>query len=159
LIPIDFARKPLVIIQEAFDSLLHKLFRRAALFRRHARQSSLLVKGQLHFHGFRILENRPSNNGLHGASPFMETEVKAVGSVAAAAPLLRPGTGFLSVHKSCLIRLLAELDQRGDNFCDLKLFLKDLSGLLSADPSETVKRFLDSSALFVYKIHLERAYK
>src|ERR1700730_16231978 len=65
---IDFARKPLVIIQEAFDRLLHKRFRRAALLRRHARQFSLLVEGQLHFHGFMILENRPSSNGLHGAS-------------------------------------------------------------------------------------------
>ena len=63
----------------------------------------------------------------------------------------------LSVRaQKLLIRLLDELDQRGDNFCDIKLFLKDFSGLLSADPPETVKRFLDSSALFVYEIHLER---
>ena len=48
-----------------------------------------------------------------------------------------------------LIRLLDGLDRRGDSFCDTKLFLKGFSGLLSADPSETVKRFLDSSALFV----------
>jgi hypothetical protein len=65
---IDFARKPLVIIQETFDRLLHKRFRRAALLRRDARQFSLLVRGQLHFHRFMISENRPSSNGLHGAS-------------------------------------------------------------------------------------------
>src|SRR5208283_5234613 len=47
---IDFERKPLVIIQEAFDRLSHKRFRRAPLLRRHARQFSLLVRGQLHFH-------------------------------------------------------------------------------------------------------------
>jgi Initiator Replication protein len=42
----------------------------------------------------------------------------------------------LSVRaQKLLIRLLDELDQRGDNFCDIKLFLKDFSGLLSADPS------------------------
>jgi hypothetical protein len=29
---------------------LHKRFRRAALLRRHARQFSLLVRGELHFH-------------------------------------------------------------------------------------------------------------
>ena len=44
------------------------------------------------------------------------------------------------------MRLLDELDQRGASFCDIKLFLKDFSGLFSADPSETAKRFLDSSA-------------
>jgi hypothetical protein len=47
---IAFERKPLVIIQELFDCLLHKRFRRAALLRRYARQFSLLVRGQLHFH-------------------------------------------------------------------------------------------------------------
>ncbi len=138
-------------------------FRRAALLRRHARQFSLLVKGQLHFHGFMILENRPSSNGLHGASPFHGDGGKAVGSVAGAeecgAAAQRPSEASyrLSVRaQKLLIRLLDELDQRGDNFCDIKLFLKDFSGLLSADPPETVKRFLDSSALFVYEIHLER---
>ena len=40
---IDFERKPLVIIQEAFDRLLHKRFRCAALLRRYARQFSLLI--------------------------------------------------------------------------------------------------------------------
>ena len=47
---IDFARKPVVVIQQAFDRLLHKRFRRAALLRRYARQFSLLVRGQLYFH-------------------------------------------------------------------------------------------------------------
>jgi hypothetical protein len=110
-----------------------------------------------------ILENRPSSNGLHGASPFHGDGGKAVGSVAGAeecgAAAQRPSEASyrLSVRaQKLLIRLLDELYQRGDNFCDIKLFLKDFSGLLSADPPETVKRFLDSSALFVYEIHLER---
>ena len=47
---IDFERKPLVIIQEAFDRFLHKRFCRAALLRRHAGEFSLLVRGELHFH-------------------------------------------------------------------------------------------------------------
>ncbi len=34
---IDFERKPLIIIQELFDRLLHKRFRRAALLGRYAR--------------------------------------------------------------------------------------------------------------------------
>ena len=75
---------------------------------------------------------------------------KAVGSVAGAeecgAAAQRPSEASyrLSVRaQKLLIRLLDELDQRGDNFCDIKLFLKDFSGLLSADPP-------------VYEIHLER---
>jgi hypothetical protein len=57
---IDFARKPVVVIQQAFDRLLHKRFRRAALLRRHARQFSLLVRGELHFH-VNILPRRYSS--------------------------------------------------------------------------------------------------
>ena len=43
---IDFERKPLIIIQETFDRLLHKRLRRAALLRRHTRQFSLLFRCQ-----------------------------------------------------------------------------------------------------------------
>jgi hypothetical protein len=78
---IDFARKPVVIIQEAFDRLLHKRFRRAAFLRRDARQFSLLVGGQLHFHGFIILENRPRATVFTHPFRLTATAVKDSGIV------------------------------------------------------------------------------
>ena len=68
---IDFARKPVVVIQQAFDRLLHKRFRRAALLCRHAGQFSLSVRGQLHFHSraFYCARSSPQAQGCTPVAP------------------------------------------------------------------------------------------
>jgi plasmid replication initiation protein len=49
-----------------------------------------------------------------------------------------------------LIRLLAELDQRNDNFTDIKLFLRDFAKLASGDPGDVLfAEFIDTAKQFM----------
>ena len=51
----------------------------------------------------------------------------------------------LSVRaQKLLIRLLAELDQRNDDFTDIRLFLRDFAKLASGDPGDVLfTEFID----------------
>ena len=81
----------------------------------------------------------------------METEVRplvpwrAPKNVALQHNALAEARYRLSVRaQKLLIRLLDELDQRGDNFCDIKLFLKELFEFVvgrSVGDRQTLPRF------------------
>jgi plasmid replication initiation protein len=57
----------------------------------------------------------------------------------------------LSVRaQKLLIRLLAELDQRNDDFADIKLFLRDFAKLASGDPGDVLfTEFIDAAKQFM----------
>ena len=57
----------------------------------------------------------------------------------------------LSVRaQKLLIRLLAELDQRNDDFTDIKLFLRDFAKLASGDPGDVLfSEFIDAAKQFM----------
>jgi plasmid replication initiation protein len=57
----------------------------------------------------------------------------------------------LSVRaQKLLIRLLAELDQRNDDFTDIKLFLRDFAKLASGDPGDVLfTEFIDAAKQFM----------
>ena len=57
----------------------------------------------------------------------------------------------LSVRaQKLLIRLLAELDRRNDDFGEIKLFLRDFAKLASGDPGDVLyKEFIETAKQFM----------